>query len=128
VAIKHKDGIPPGTVDDASIIKASYWPKDHDVSGGNHGSLMMRSTGTSDGADWLQSVALGMVLASQGVGTAPIYTNKPPLLGIVFPLTDPASPPDGLFWVTSTGTSPTGLIEIKLRVAGTTHVLAAIPF
>ena len=128
MAIKHADGIPPGTVDDASIIKASYWPKDHVVSGGNHGALMMRSTGTSDGSDWLQSVATGKVLASSGVGTAPAFTARPSLEGVQFLLTDPASPTEGLQWWKKTGTTGSGTLELKIHVEGVNIVALSIPF
>lgn len=126
--VRHKDRPALPADDPAAVIKLSYWPKEHDFSGGNHGGLVMRDTASSDGASWLQSVATG-VLTAQGAGTAPAYSLRPLLDGVVLPLTDPSSPPDGLLWITATGVTPAMTIQIKVRVAGVTYtVLSAGPF
>jgi hypothetical protein len=114
--------------DPAADVKLSWWNKEHQFAGGNHGALVMRDTGTTDGGSWLASVAAGMVLVSQGSGAAPAYTARPLLTTIKFLLTDPASPTQGEFWCLKTGTTGSGTLEFKMYVDGATVPLFTVRF
>jgi hypothetical protein len=125
--VRHKDRPTLPADDPDDIIKASFWPKEHELSGGNHGAVLVRDSGQSDGANWVQSVASG-VLEATGVGSMPAYTQRPTLQCIKFLLTDPASPTNGDQWWKQTGTTGSGTLELKVYVDGATVVVLSVPF
>jgi hypothetical protein len=109
----------------ADAVPLSKWNEEHRLNGGNHGALFVRDTASTFGGNWLASVAAG-VLAAQGVGVMPAFTQSPVLLGIQFPLTTPASPPDGFMWIEASGTSPSRVINLQLRDQGVTRTLLSV--
>ena len=121
------DHVAPTIIADnpADAVPLSNWNEEHKFTGGNHGSIAVRDSAATYGGNWLASVAAG-VLAAAGAGSMPVYTEKPALLGILFPLTTPASPPDGLFWVEASGTSPNRIISLNLRDQGVTRIIYSI--
>lgn len=71
------------TADAGAVQGARDWDDGHTFTGGNHGSLLVRDTSDATyGASWLQSVALGQVLVSAGVGSLPAWSASPTLTSL----------------------------------------------
>jgi hypothetical protein len=102
---------------DPTKVQPENWNDYHKFVGGGHGGLLMRDITDSDyGSAWLLSVAAGKVLASNGVGAAPVYTDAPYIAGgIVSALTDPASHVNGQWWWAETGVSPNMNYDLKMK-------------
>jgi len=63
------------------------WNDEHAFTGGTHGSILLRNTGsTKPGASWLASVASGQVLVSQGAGSLPAWSPTPTVTSMTTPL------------------------------------------
>lgn len=125
---KHKKTTSPTVTIDPTDVGGLDWNTEHAFAGGNHGSLLIRDTGETDGANWVASVAAGQVLASQGAGGIPAWSAAPLLSAVQFLLTDPSAPVNGQFWVMTTGTTPTATWYLKARLQGTTVTLMSGPF
>ncbi|HAM39929.1 MAG TPA: hypothetical protein DCP69_00960, partial [Candidatus Omnitrophica bacterium] len=66
----------------AGEIGPGEWGQEHSFGQGALGSLLYRDTGQSDGANWLANVAVGQVVVSTGVATAPAYSASPSLTSL----------------------------------------------
>jgi len=68
---------------DTSKVRKTNWNDDHVFGGGNSGSLLVRDASVATyGANWVQSVATGKILASAGAGTLPAWSATPQLTGL----------------------------------------------
>jgi hypothetical protein len=71
---------------DATKVQPSNWNDYHVYSGGNNGSILLRDTSdVTYGGSWLQSVAVGQVLVSAGVGSLPAYSATPTVTSLTAP-------------------------------------------
>ena len=80
--VKHKFQTAVADLGVAGQAGPDEWNNEHDFSGGALGSLLYRDTGESDGANWLANVAVGQVVVSTGVATAPAYSASPSLTSL----------------------------------------------
>lgn len=70
LVLTHNQNVP--------VVSGPGWLENHVFTGGNTGSLLVRDTSvTTYGADWLQSVSAGKVLASAGAGALPVWSSTP---------------------------------------------------
>ena len=60
-------------------VRKSEWNAYHKLTGGGHGDILLRSTSDQYGGELLATVAIGSVLASQGIGTHPAWSSSPSL-------------------------------------------------
>lgn len=118
VRVKHafvsavSDGV------NAAKVRASNWNADEIFSGASaNGALPYSDSGVTNGASWLESVASGSVLTSQGAGSAPAWSASISLTALTLSTPLPA---------TSGGTGFASFAVGDLLYASTTSALSKL--
>lgn len=80
-----KHGFTSGKSDgaDATQVQPSHWNAEHVFAGGATGSLLIYSASATDKVAWIADVAVGQVLCSGGVNTAPAWSANCIVTGYV---------------------------------------------
>ena len=112
----------------AGEIGPGEWGQEHSFGQGALGSLLYRDTGQSDGANCLANVAVGQVVVSTGVATAPAYSASPSLTSLTLSTAlGVASGGTGVATFTSNGVvygNAAGVLQVTAQGAANTVLTA----